>query len=61
MAVAWRDQEGVTGADALPPAFHFQLEHAFQPDQHLEVVVRVAAGRGAVAAQREMFGQGHGA
>lgn len=51
--VAGRDHLRLPWADAGAAAFHLDLEHALQADQHLEMVVRVAAVRVAVVAQHE--------
>jgi hypothetical protein len=47
------NQEGITGADAAPTTFHFEVEHAVHADEDLEMVVCMAAGRGPIAAQRQ--------
>ncbi|MCY1357234.1 hypothetical protein D9M69_437190 [compost metagenome] len=51
--VARRDDVGFARCDAAAPALDFDIEHAVKPEQHLEVVVRMAAARLRVVAQRE--------
>jgi len=46
--------------DAGAPAFHLDIEHAVEADQHLEMVVRMAAVRVAVVAQGEFMARRQG-
>ncbi len=46
-----RDHAAFALGHALPSAFNLQLQRALQAEEHLEVIVAVAAGRRPVAPQ----------
>ncbi len=53
VALARGHHAAVANGDALSTARHLKLQHAFQADEDLEVVVIVAAVRGAVVAHAQ--------
>jgi hypothetical protein len=53
MALARSDHRTIARTDALAAPADFQVEDAIQADQHLEVVMAVAARGSAVGAQRQ--------
>ena len=58
VALAGRYHPALAGADAPAAAFDLQFQHAVESDQHLEVLMRMAAARGAVAPQRKRVRRG---
>ena len=47
----------IASRDALAAAIHFQIQHAVQSEQDLEMLVGMAAVRGAVAPDRQGIGR----